>query len=129
HAKVELVVSLPEAHIPPVRAAKGRLDDIWLNLLINAFDAVKDLAGAKIRVEASYDDGRGEVFITISDNGPGISADIIDKVFSPFFTTKPVGEGTGLGLHISREIAESAGGAIQVESKPYNQTVFTVRLP
>ncbi|MFW5691247.1 MAG: GAF domain-containing protein [Chloroflexota bacterium] len=129
HAKVTVKANLPSDPIPPVRAIKGRLDDIWLNLLMNAYDALYEKKDGEIGVHASYDAVKGEVTVVIADNGAGIPADIQEKIFSPFFTTKPIGEGTGLGLHISKEVVEDAGGTIRVESKPGEKTRFIVKLP
>jgi len=67
--------------------------------------------------------------VQVWDNGPGIPEKIIERVFKPFFTTKPVGEGTGLGLHICRQTAERAGGSISVESTPGKGARFLVLLP
>jgi signal transduction histidine kinase len=80
-------------------------------------------------ISASYQQGGDAVEVTAWDNGPGIPTKIIDDIFKPFFTTKPVGEGTGLGLHICRQTAERIGGSIRVESAPDQGTRFLVRLP
>ena len=80
-------------------------------------------------ISASYPQGSDAVEVIAWDNGPGIPAKIMDEIFKPFFTTKPVGEGTGLGLHICRQTAERIGGSISVESAPDQGTRFLVRLP
>lgn len=129
HAAIQLEVNLPDETIPPVRAVKGRIDDIWLNLLMNSYDALHDRDNGVINVSVNYDADAGFVMVEVLDNGVGIAPDIQDKIFSPFFTTKPVGEGTGLGLHISREMVENAGGEISVESEPGKYSRFTVKLP
>jgi two-component system, NtrC family, sensor kinase len=69
------------------------------------------------------------VQISISDNGPGIPDAIKDKIFQPFFTTKPTGQGTGLGLSLSYDIVKAHGGEIRVESKEGEGTEFTIQLP
>jgi two-component system, NtrC family, sensor kinase len=120
---------LPEEKLPPVWAVPGQLDDIWLNLLLNAHDALIGREGAQMGITASYTLGDDTIQVIAWDNGPGIPAKIIDEVFKPFFTTKPVGEGTGLGLHICRQTAERVGGSISVESAPDTGTRFLVRLP
>ena len=126
---IQIIPTLPEEKLPPVWAVPGQLDDIWLNLLLNAHDALIGREGAKMGISASYPQGGNAVEVIAWDNGPGIPAKIIDDIFKPFFTTKPVGEGTGLGLHICRQTAERIGGSISVESAPDQGTRFLVRLP
>ena len=83
----------------------------------------------KLGITASYIPDENIIEVIAWDNGPGIPARIIEDVFKPFFTTKPVGEGTGLGLHICRQTAERIGGSIAVQSVPNEGTQFFVRLP
>ena len=73
--------------------------------------------------------GRGEVIITVSDNGNGIPQKVVDKIFQPFFTTKPTGEGTGLGLSLSYDIIKAHGGEIKVETNEWEGSVFIILLP
>jgi two-component system NtrC family sensor kinase len=80
-------------------------------------------------ISAALAQGGDTIEVVAWDNGPGIPAKIIDEIFRPFFTTKPVGEGTGLGLHICRQTTERIGGSISVESAPDEGTRFLVRLP
>lgn len=131
HANMRLVVDLPDHSLPVVQAAKGRMDDIWLNLLMNAYDSLHESQtdDAEVRVQVSFAEDQKQIEVLVEDNGPGIPPGIQEQIFSPFFTTKPIGEGTGLGLHISREVVESAGGTIQVYSRPSQPTRFVVRLP
>jgi signal transduction histidine kinase len=110
-------------------AVKGRLDDIWLNLMVNANDALSGQDGGKIGIEVHYEPGDRYINVIVWDNGPGIPEKIKQQIFSPFFTTKPVGEGTGLGLHICREVVENVGGTIEVESVQGEFTRFLVKLP
>jgi signal transduction histidine kinase len=126
---IQIVPELPDSGLPPVWAVPGQLDDIWLNLLMNAHDALFGREGAQIGIKAAYMPDKAHIEVIVWDNGPGIPATIIDEVFKPFFTTKPVGEGTGLGLHICRQTAERAGGSISVHSAPGEGTEFFVRLP
>ncbi len=72
---------------------------------------------------------RGEVLISVSDNGNGIPQKAIDKIFQPFFTTKPTGQGTGLGLSLSYDIIKAHGGEIKVETKEGEGTEFIIQLP
>ncbi len=74
-------------------------------------------------------EGRGEVRISVKDNGSGIPQNIIDKIFQPFFTTKPTGQGTGLGLSLSYDIVKAHGGEIIVKSKESEGTEFCITLP
>jgi signal transduction histidine kinase len=126
---IHLLSDLPGDLLPPVWAVPGQLDDIWLNLLMNAHDALIGREGAEVGIRAVFLPAVGRIDVTVWDNGPGIPADILDEVFKPFFTTKPVGEGTGLGLHICRQTAERAGGSISVSSVFGKGTEFLVRLP
>jgi len=73
--------------------------------------------------------GPGEVKISVKDNGPGIPPRVLDKIFQPFFTTKPTGEGTGLGLSLSYDIVKANGGEIKVKTKENEGTEFTIALP
>jgi signal transduction histidine kinase/FixJ family two-component response regulator/putative methionine-R-sulfoxide reductase with GAF domain len=126
---IRIQANLPDESLPPVVAVKGQLDDIWLNLLMNAHDAIIGQEDARIGIEVYHVPERKSINVVVWDNGPGIPEDIRMQIFSPFFTTKPVGEGTGLGLHICREVVENVGGTIEVESVPGHHTSFIVRLP
>ena len=110
-------------------AVKGQLDDVWLNLLLNAHDALAGYTNAVIGIEVDYNADGGRVEIIVWDNGPGIPDEIKTEIFDPFFTTKPVGEGTGLGLHICRQVVERIGGKIWVESEYGTGTRFMIHLP
>jgi signal transduction histidine kinase len=111
--------------LPRVSAFPGELNQVWTNLVDNAIDAMDE--GGVLRVEAARDGGTAVV--RIIDNGTGIPREIQSRIFEAFFTTKPVGEGTGLGLDIVQHIvAQQHGGRVDVESQP-GRTVFTVRLP
>ncbi|MBL8165321.1 MAG: GAF domain-containing protein, partial [Anaerolineae bacterium] len=126
---IQIITQIPEEALPPVSAVPGRLDDIWLNLLMNAHDALMGRAGAKIGINVTHQAGSDVINVAVWDNGPGIPAKLIDEIFKPFFTTKPVGEGTGLGLHICRQTVERIGGRITVKSSPGEGTEFLVLLP
>ncbi|TVR23041.1 MAG: GAF domain-containing protein [Anaerolineaceae bacterium] len=127
-AGIKLDVTVPDEKLPPVRAVRGRLDDIWLNLLMNAYEAVRDAPKPCVIVDVAHDDARRELYVSVADNGAGIPDDLHDKIFLPFFTTKSGGESTGLGLHISRRTAESADGSIRLECAD-GWTRFVVTLP
>ena len=104
------------------------------NLINNAFYAVNE---QKIKNPVSYEPtvsvttkkSENSVLITVSDNGGGIRDSIKEKIFQPFFTTKPTGSGTGLGLSLSYDIVKAHGGEIKVESKEEEGTIFIIQLP
>ncbi|MBI4644753.1 MAG: HAMP domain-containing histidine kinase [Deltaproteobacteria bacterium] len=105
-----------------------RLQEVFLNLLMNAVQAIKEPPG-EIKIAAQVDAGNRQAVITIEDTGVGIPREEIDRVFDPFFTTKEVGAGTGLGLSIVYGIIEKHQGSITVESKEGEGTRFVIRLP
>lgn len=105
-----------------VPANKDALKGALLNLVTNAIQACA--AGARVEVDADVDDEA--VTLTVSDNGPGIPAEILPRVFEPFFTTRP--QGTGLGLAIVKTVATSHGGSVAVDSSA-SGTRFSLRLP
>lgn len=126
--QVQVIPDLPSRTLPPVWAIPGELDDIWLNLLLNAHDALSGQSNAQIGIELNQT-AADALDVVVWDNGPGIPPAIIGEIFKPFFTTKPVGQGTGLGLHICREVVERIGGTIDVTSQVNEGTRFQVRLP
>jgi signal transduction histidine kinase len=113
------------AELPPVDCYAGQLNQVWMNLLTNAAQAIS--SEGRVRVETREENGMAVV--TISDTGEGIAAEHVKKIFDPFFTTKPVGEGTGLGLSITYGIIERHGGTISVESRMGEGTTFTIIIP
>ncbi|HEX3855598.1 MAG TPA: nitrate- and nitrite sensing domain-containing protein [Polyangiaceae bacterium] len=128
--KASATVETDLGALPSVLCFPGKLNQVFLNLIVNAAHAVADAKreGGKICVSSRAEDG--VVAVTISDNGLGIPQQIQHKVFDPFFTTKPVGKGTGQGLSISRSIVVDAhGGTLSFETEPGQGTAFTVRLP
>jgi PAS domain S-box-containing protein len=115
--------------VPLVEANEARLGQVFLNLLVNAAQAIPEgnVDAHCIRIGTRYDNHR--VRIEISDTGVGIPAENIKRIFDPFFTTKAVGDGTGLGLSVCHGIVTALGGEIRVESTPGHGTVFSVLLP
>lgn len=111
--------------IPRIQGYPGKLNQVFMNLLSNAFQAVKDKGDVWLRTRT----GSGMVEVEISDNGSGIAQENIKRIFEPFYTTKPVGQGTGLGLSISYGIVEQHRGKIQVVSALEKGSTFTVLLP
>jgi len=107
---------------------------VLLNLFNNAFYAVnqqksKNLISYEPTVSVTTKKSENSVLITVSDNGNGIPQNIVDKIFQPFFTTKPTGSGTGLGLSLSYDIVKAHGGEIKVETKEGEGTQFIIQLP
>jgi signal transduction histidine kinase/ActR/RegA family two-component response regulator len=113
----------------PVRASAARLAQVFLNLLVNAAHALADLHPRRNRLYVRSRDEAGQVIVEIEDNGPGIPAEIMPRIFESFFTTKPPEIGTGLGLPISLDIVRRAGGDLVAESEPGRGAVFRVVLP
>lgn len=112
--------------LPEVSCYPAMLNQVWMNLLVNAAQAMGDGQGEvslKTRSTGDY------VNVEIADTGAGITPEHLTKIFDPFFTTKPVGEGTGLGLSISHSIIERHGGTILVASTPGQGTTFTITIP
>ena len=131
-------------NLPLVRADKAALENAVMNLAVNARDAVRAQGGGVVKIRTArlsqaqaqalgYADataGLGEVaLIEVADNGPGIPPEVREKIWEPFFTTKPVGEGTGLGLSTVYGIVKQADGWIHLECPPGGGTVFRIFLP
>ena len=114
------------ADLPSIGAFSGQLNQVWMNLLANAAQAIGKGKG-EVRVTTSEDDDN--VYVEVSDTGCGIATQHLNRIFDPFYTTKPVGEGTGLGLSISFGIIERHGGEISVSTRLSEGTTFKVRLP
>lgn len=127
--RIQIETRFPDFPLPPVLSASGELDDVWLNLLLNAHDALVGVENARIILEVAHVPGEPVITVTVGDNGSGIPDELLEDIFRPFFTTKPVGEGTGLGLHFCLQVMERLGGTISVESEPGAGTLFTVNLP
>jgi two-component system NtrC family sensor kinase len=113
-----------EPDLPAILGLPDQIAQVWTNIISNAIQAMQGKGSLHIRVWQEGDD----IIASFTDSGPGIPKEIQDKIFEAFFTTKPAGEGTGLGLDISRKIADKHGGKIYFESEP-GKTTFYVRLP
>lgn len=113
-----------------VEASESRLGQVFLNLIVNAAQAIPEGQSEvnEIRVSTRQDPSRG-VIIEIADTGSGIAPEVLPRLFTPFFTTKPVGVGTGLGLSICRQIVAGYNGSIEVAARPGGGSVFRVVLP
>ena len=112
---------------PQVRGDEQKLQQVLLNLLVNAESAMQSTSVRHLSVLTQQRDG--VVNIIVSDTGRGMSDAVRQRVFEPFFTTKPPGEGTGLGLSVSYGIIQAHQGSITVESIPDIGTTFTITLP
>lgn len=110
---------------PLVKGNAQRLGQVFVNLLVNAVQAIEEKGMIEIK---TYQEGR-YVYVDVIDTGKGISPENLRKIFDPFFTSKPVGQGTGLGLSVSYEIVKKHGGEIKVQSEVGKGTTFTVMLP
>jgi histidine kinase len=121
--------------LPPILANANRLEQVFINLLINARDAIEEKwaqpehRGKNKEIKIKTFSRDGTVFIEIRDTGTGIPKRILDKIFEPFFTTKDVSQGTGLGLSISYGIVQDYEGTIRVETKEGDGSNFIIQFP
>jgi CheY-like chemotaxis protein len=116
--------------VPLVDGNESRLGQVFLNLIVNAAQAIPDGNAAENEIRlATRSDNDGRVVVDIGDTGAGISPDAMKRLFTPFFTTKPIGAGTGLGLSICHRLVSAIGGEITVDSNLGKGTVFHVALP
>jgi len=125
-SKIKVETSIHK-NLQPLYGDRKLLIQVFLNLFINAIDAMPD--GGKLSIKVSKKQRAGFISIQIHDTGCGIPDHILSSIFNPFFTTKPTSKGTGLGLSVSKGIIEKHGGHIEVESKADDGTSFTVHLP
>ncbi|MCB2147840.1 MAG: two-component sensor histidine kinase [Deltaproteobacteria bacterium] len=125
YRNIKIHVDIPET-IPLIETDRGKLQQIILNLVNNAFQAIDNGCFLDVRAEM---DGPEQVRLFIRDNGCGISEEHLNKVFEPFFTTKKEGQGTGLGLSITYGLVQKLHGNITVQSKTGQGTTFVVTLP
>lgn len=133
----EIIIEKGYSELPVVKCYPGQLNQVFMNILSNAIDALEEEAQKttdttwkpQIKIETKLEDG-DKVSIHIYDNGPGVPEKLIEKIFDPFFTTKAVGKGTGLGMSISHEIiAEKHHGTLDCERLSPKGTLFTITIP
>jgi C4-dicarboxylate-specific signal transduction histidine kinase len=126
HQQARVITQL-DTHLPAIQADRVLLEQVVLNLVLNALQAMQDKYPVDkiVRVQTGAADGM--VFIRVSDRGPGIAQPVVAQLFEPFFTTKP--DGLGLGLNICRTSVESHRGRLEFENGPHGGAVFTVYLP
>jgi PAS domain S-box-containing protein len=123
--KYKAVVERRYGQLPEVKCLASQLNQVFMNLLVNAGHAIRERGVITIATGVEND----WVWVAISDTGCGIAPQNMNRIFEPFFTTKPVGSGTGLGLSLSYSIVNKHGGRIEVDSTPDVGTTFTIRLP
>ncbi len=115
--------------VPPVRANEGRLAQVFVNLLVNAAQAIREGAAIDNEIRIVTREERGLVVVEIHDTGTGIAPEDLPRVFEPFFTTKTKGVGTGLGLSISHNIVSALGGTLTAERSSPHGTLLRIALP
>ena len=125
---VSIVTDVPH-DLPQIAADPGQLQQVLMNLLVNAVEATPPGGRVGVAARACRSDGRPGVATTVTDSGSGIPREVVGRIFEPFFTTKPPGQGTGLGLAICRDIAQSHEGVLSVESREGEGAAFTLWLP
>lgn len=124
-SKIKVETNLGD--IPSINCFPGKLNQVFMNIITNAIDAVSSTHNASISIESYFKDAH--VYIEIADNGIGMNSEIIKDIFNPFYTTKDVGSGTGLGLSISLAIIKDHQGEILVNSEPGHGSKFTIIIP
>ena len=115
--------------LPKVLADAGQLQQVLLNLVLNAERAMRDVQGRRLGISVRQDAAANTIVLAVSDSGHGIGPTDLSRIFDPFFTTRDVGEGTGLGLSICYGIVRDHGGQIRVDSRLHGGTTFVVTLP
>lgn len=126
---IEVELALADG-LPPLRADADQLHQVLLNLVINAQQSLQDLPGIRrIRIASRLNDATRQIVVTVADNGPGIPEAVRARVFEPYFTTKPTGVGTGVGLAVSLGLVEAHGGTLSVEPTPGPGATFVIALP
>ncbi|MEM6868330.1 MAG: PAS domain-containing protein [Cyanobacteria bacterium P01_C01_bin.121] len=114
--------------LPTVHCYAGQLNQVFMNVISNAIDAVNEVDKPEIVLSTHLDEDN--VTVTVQDNGLGMTEEVRSQIFNPFFTTKPIGQGTGMGLSISYQIVtERHGGSLQVTSNLHQGTTFTIQIP
>lgn len=118
-----------DSQLPAIHGVADQLTQLIMNLLINAMDALEGVAGRKPTIVITTSIEPGRAVLRVADNGAGIDAATLARVFEAFFTTKPAGKGTGLGLSLCYAIAQNHGGTIDIDSLPGRGTTVQVTFP
>jgi PAS domain S-box-containing protein len=121
--QLQLQIDLPD-NLPYIKCSSGSLQQVLVNLLLNARDAVANRDEKRISINVVQQDAR--VVLSVCDNGTGVEEKIRGKLFEPFFTTKPIGKGTGLGLAVSRQLVEAVGGSLEYDINPEQGVCFKI---
>lgn len=131
-SRITITKELP-ADLPVVSGSANHLQQVMVNLILNSIDAINENCnhnpGCERRIIISAKTDNEWLFISLQDTGVGISPEVKEKIFDPFYTTKPVGYGTGLGLSVCFNIIRTHKGKIEVQSHPGAGTIFTIQLP
>ena len=125
----QIIVEERFGKLPLVTGSAAQLNQVFLNLLVNAMHAIESTRREDGRIVITTVAGDGEIIVEVADNGCGIPDEVLPQVFDPFFTTKEVGDGTGLGLSITHSIVQDHGGRLELESELGVGTRFRVFLP
>lgn len=126
---VETRLDRPDHPLPSIMGDPDRLRQVFVNLLANAIEALDEARVEQPHIRISVAPDAGDLEIRVTDNGPGVAPEILDRLFEPFCTTKPVGKGTGLGLSVARGIIGEHGGSVEYEPSSSGGAGFRIRLP
>jgi two-component system NtrC family sensor kinase len=128
-SSVEVTLDLA-SDVPLILADADQLHQVMLNLVINAQQSLQEQpTPRRIRIRSRLDTASGDVQVSVADNGPGVPVDLRARVFDPYFTTKPIGIGTGVGLAVSLGIVEAHGGTLTLDCPAEGGAIFTMSLP
>lgn len=127
-SSIDMVLNL-NAQLPAVYAVGDHITQVIMNLLINAADASEGRADPKPRIIISTNVQEKDVVVTVTDNGTGMGKNTLNRIFEEYFTTKPMGKGSGIGMAVSKSLIESGSGTISVESELGIGTTVTLHLP
>jgi signal transduction histidine kinase len=120
-------VRMSLGNLPMIECSPSQIDQVFLNIIVNAAQAMPEDKRGLIHIKTSCN--KEQAWIDIEDNGPGMTAAVLEKIFDPFFTTKAPGKGTGLGLSVSLSIIQQHGGTLSATSTVGVGTTFRITLP